>query len=85
MQNYINCNSVKSLIEIIICIAVANCGWSLFIAETPISCNGISVDGCTYYDMKAIYLSEWNQCIFLHEVNEHALKKNNIIHHGICQ
>jgi len=72
------------LIEFMICIAIANCGWTVIIAETPISCNGIPVDGCTYYDMKTIYLKEWNACILSHEINEHALKKNNIIHYGVC-
>lgn len=72
------------MIEIIFCIAMANCGWTLIIADTPISCNGIPVDACTYYDMKAIYMEDWNPCLFMHEVNEHALQKNNVIHYGVC-
>lgn len=67
-----------------ICIAIANCGWTVIIAEMPISCNRVPVDGCTYYYMKTIYLKEWNSCVLLHEINEHALKKNNVIHYGIC-
>ena len=72
------------MIEIIFCIAIANCGWTLIIAENPISCNGIPVDGCTYYYQKTIYLNYWNPCIFAHEVNEHALKYNTEIHYIIC-
>ncbi len=68
------------MIEIIILC----CGVTLMIANNPISCNGIPVDGCTYYDTQTIYISYWNPCIILHEYNEHILKKNNVIHHGVC-
>jgi hypothetical protein len=73
------------MIEIIFCIAIANCGWVLYIADAPITCNGTPVDGCTYYHMKVIYLKEWNSCILWHEIQEHALKPhNNVIHYGVC-
>jgi len=70
--------------EIIICIAMANCGWTVIVAENPISCNRVPVDGCTYYDAKIIYLKDWNLCVLYHEIQEHALKRNNTIHYGIC-
>lgn len=58
--------------------------WTLLISESPISCNGLPADGCTYYDKKLIYLSYWDSCIFWHEVQEHALVKNYDHHYVKC-
>ena len=57
--------------------------WTLLISDTPISCNGEPANGCTYYTRKTIYLSEWDPCIFWHEVQEHALQENNFNHHSV--
>jgi len=72
------------MIEVAICV-LGICGWTLMIAENPISCNGQPVQGCTYFDMKLIVMDYWDACIFAHEVNEHTKAKNNVIHNGICR
>jgi len=51
------------------------CGWTLIISPN-LTCDGIPMDGCTYYDQKIIYLTQWDGCIFLHELSEHAQKEN---------
>ncbi len=60
-----------------------DCNWTLGISE-GISCNGVPVLGCTYYDTKSIYLKKWDACILWHEITEHAQKKSNVIHYLDC-
>lgn len=59
---------------------------TLIIVNGPISCNGVPIDfgDCTYYDARIIYVTEFNSCLITHGYNEHILKKNIMIHYGVC-